>query len=205
MKKKISFILSLLILTNFSLQAIETHENNHSHEFHEQNKSSSIQPGISLNKTQEERIIEYFKKSGSVIFTPPLGWSFADPKQLPKSVKIMVVGKGEYDYPPSINLGTENFKGTLKDYLKIVKSLNDAQGSEWKDLGKIRTAAGNASLSQVDMMTEWGKVRMMHVILVKSNMAYILTAASRKEEFSKFYKDFFASMRSLRINLEHKG
>lgn len=137
---------------------------------------------------------------GAVVFTPPEGWMMADSKALPPSVKIMVVGQGEHEFPPSINLGVEPYEGTLKEYLKTIKAINDSQGAEWKDLGTIRTDAGNANLSQLDSKTEWGDIRMMHVILIKNKHAFILTAASLKEEFPRFYKDFFKSMRSLRIN-----
>lgn len=148
----------------------------------------------------EKNYIEAAQEPGAVIFNPPENWHLADPQALPPSVKIMVVGQSGSDFPPSINLGTEKFGGSLKDYLKTIKAINDSQGSEWKDLGTIRTQAGTASLSQVDAKTEWGEVRMMHVILLRDGMAYILTAAALKDEFSKFYKDFFKSMRSLRFN-----
>lgn len=134
-----------------------------------------------------------------VQFTPPKGWRFADTTTLPPSVKTMVIGKGNSEFPPSINLGTETYHGTLKHYLKRIKDINTSQGAEWKDLGMIRTEAGDASLSQVDTKTQWGNVRMMHVILHKEGTIYILTAASLKDEFSTFYKDFFTSLRSLRF------
>ena len=135
-----------------------------------------------------------------VQFVPPAGWRFAEKQEELKSVQLIVVGKGSHEFPPSINLSTEKYTGTLKDYLKIVKSLNEKQGSQWKDLGSIQTEAGPASLSQIDMKTSWGEVREMHVILSKNQMIYILTAAALKEEFPKFYKDFFQAMRSLKIN-----
>jgi hypothetical protein len=50
------------------------------------------------------------------------------------------------------------------------------------------------------MNTQWGRVKMMHVILLKKGVIYILTAAALLEEFPKFYKDFFNSLRSLRVN-----
>lgn len=140
------------------------------------------------------------RPSGVVTFTPPTGWHLADAHGLPPSVRVMVVGKGKSPFPPSMNLSTQPFKGTLKDYLKIVKGMNDAQGYEWKDLGTIQTQAGVASLSQVDTKSEWGTMRMMHTILLKSGTIYILTASALKEEFPQFYRDFFAAMKSLRVN-----
>lgn len=111
----------------------------------------------------------------------------------------MVVGKGKGQFPPSINLATEPYKGTLKEYLKLVKSINAAKGVEWKDLGKIKTEAGEGSLSQVDTKMQWGDVRMLHTILVRKGTVYIVTAAALKEEFPSLYQPFFNSMRSLSI------
>lgn len=135
-------------------------------------------------------------------FTPPPGWRQLEEKDLPPSVLSMVVGTGNSKIPPSINLGSEPFEGTLKDYLKIVKTINNTQGSEWKNLGSIRTEAGDGNLSQVDVKTEWGEIRMMHVILLRNQKAYILTAAASKDEFPDFYKLFFETLRTLKFETE---
>lgn len=148
---------------------------------------------ISAEETSSNEVIE-------ISFKPPEGWRLADSSALPKAVKRMVVGKGEHEFPPSINLGTDQFNGNLQDYLKLIRSINESQGTEWKDLGLIRTEAGDASLSQITAKTQWGNVKMMHTILVRDGTVYILTAAALQEEFPKFYKDFFASMRSLKFN-----
>lgn len=149
--------------------------------------------------SKQEQAPTVLQEANSVVFTPPKGWKLAEENSLLPSVRIMVVGTGTHEYPPSINLGTESYPGTIKQYLKRIKEINSSQGAVWKDLGKIQTEAGQASLSQVDKKTEWGDVRMMHVILNKDGMMYIITAAALKEEFSKFYKDFFTSFRSLRF------
>jgi hypothetical protein len=137
--------------------------------------------------------------SEEIQFTPPSNWHLAEKDKLPGSVKVMVVGEGKHEFPPSINLGVESFEGSLKDYLKMIQGINAARHTEWKDLGTIHTEAGNASLSQVDMPTQWGDVRLMHVILMHDGAAYILTAAALKEEFPAYYKDFFKSMTSLKF------
>ena len=139
------------------------------------------------------------EETEAILFDPPSGWHYGNLKDLPPSVKAMVIGKGKREYPPSINLGMEKYGGTLKDYLKIVKRLNEEQNFAWKDLGTIPTGAGDASLSQLDMRTEWGNVRMMHVILVREGYAYVMTAAALRDEFSLYYQDFFKTMRSLRF------
>lgn len=139
------------------------------------------------------------EKPKAIAFTPPEGWRQADTSLLPQNVKLMVVGKGIHDFPPSISLATEEYKGTMKQYLKRVKEINASKGSEWKDLGTIKSDAGVLNLSQTDSLTEWGKIRMLHVMLKKDGEMYILTAASLRDEFSKFYKDFFDAFKSLRF------
>ncbi|KAF3363377.1 Uncharacterized protein PHSC3_000024 [Chlamydiales bacterium STE3] len=133
----------------------------------------------------------------AVAFVPPQGWRLADKISLPKHVLVMVVGKGANDYPPSMNLGYDHFNGSIKEYLKIIKNINASQGCQLKDLGSISTKAGTASLSQFDEKTPWGEVRQMHAILLKDGIAYILTASALKDEFPKFYQDFFKSIQTL--------
>lgn len=145
----------------------------------------------------------------TAIFTPPEGWQYAEAKSLPRHVKVMVVGKGAHQMPPSINLGYEEYNGTLKDYLKIVKEINESQGDQWKDLGMIDTQAGPGNLSQVDIQSEWGKLRLMHLILLHDKVVYILTVSALKDEFSKFYPVFFQTIKSFRLQknneIENKG
>lgn len=138
----------------------------------------------------------------TLMFTPPPGWRQAEKSSLPKQVAVMVVGQGLREFPPSMNLGYETFKGSIKDYMKIVRDINKSQGCILKDLGTIETQAGLATLSQFDEKTEWGEVRQMHAILIKDKVAYILTASALKDEFSKFYQEFFKAIQSLRITTE---
>ncbi len=132
-------------------------------------------------------------------FTPPQGWSYTEKIPELPYVKTMVYGKGKSNFPPSMNLSSEEFKGSLPDYLKIVKKINESKGLKWKDLGKIQTLSGEASLSQVDSVIEWGPIRMMHVILVKDENVFILTAIALQNEFSVHYKEFFEALRSLKV------
>jgi hypothetical protein len=162
------------------------------------NQPSSKQ--LKEQQTVKDPFAEIIQEPGTVSFTPPTGWRIAEKPPETPHVQLMIVGKGHNEYPPSMNLVVEEYNGSLKNYLKKVKAINDSQKSQWKDLGNIRTAAGNASLSQLDFTNEWGNIRMMHVMLVKSGHMYILTAAALKEEFPKYYKEFFSAFRSLTIN-----
>lgn len=186
--KKIVFSFSLSILTCFHFFNLDA--------------ASSKSPAIVENGPAKAAANE-----DMAVFTPPAGWYLADAKavQLPPKVKVMVIGKGSYASPPSMNLSLEPFQGTLKQYLQIVKRLNDDRGYDWKDLGSIPTQAGRASLSQVDTKSQWGDNRQMHAILLKNGIIYILTASAMKDEFSLFYQDFFKAMKSLRIANDFYG
>lgn len=158
-----------------------------------------------VNNLEGQELIDQMQKDistpGAVLFTPPSGWRLVDPKNLPKSVLVMVVGKGSSDFPPNMNLGYEKFEGSLKEYMrKIVKVELDNAHAEWKDLGTIQTEAGDAQLIQIDSKTKWGIERQMQALIKKEDTIYILTASALRSEFPGFYKDFFNSIRSLKIN-----
>ncbi len=139
---------------------------------------------------------------GTVYFAPPSGWHYAQSEMLNPNILVMVVGTGKSSVPPSMNLTVEPYKGTLKQYLKLIKDINASKGNAWTDLGKIKTAAGEGSLSQLDKKMLGEDVRMLHTVILKNGKIYILTAAAAKSEFSLFYKQFFAAMSSLHINEE---
>lgn len=165
-----------------------------------ENKSKITEKKYGESKDKESQIIGMKQIEGDncLQFTPPKDWVLADITILPERVQMLAVGKGPSAFPPSLNLSSDNYTQTLKQYLKTVKDLNTSQGYVWKDLGSIQTPAGKGSLSQVDTQTTWGVVRFMHVIIVKNGRVSILTASALKDEFSLFYQDFFASMRTLR-------
>lgn len=135
----------------------------------------------------------------TVTFDPPKNWHMGDISVLPSSIKVMVVGEAKGSLRPSLILATESFKGSLEDYLKIVKKMNKEKKIPWKDLGPISTEAGVGSLSQIDFKTQYGDLREMHFIMVRNGTAYILTAAALKPEFGMYYEDFFQAMKSFKF------
>lgn len=135
----------------------------------------------------------------ALLFDPPNGWHQAENPDNSPYLKLFIVGTGKKGYPPSINICIEPFRGTLQDYMKLVQKINKEEGGVWKDLGAFETPAGKGDLSQLDVQTQFGLLRMLHFILVANEHAYIFTATARREEFAANYKDFFASLRSLRF------
>jgi len=133
-------------------------------------------------------------------FVPPTGWQAADTSQFPENMRAMVVRKGKGPYPPSLNIWIEPYNGTQKSYLKSIKDACLEDKDEFRDLGEIKTQAGNASLCQVDRKTRWGDERQMHALIVRYNQAYLLTAAALKSEFADYTSQFFDAIRSMKIN-----
>lgn len=133
-------------------------------------------------------------------FTPPAGWKFVDPASLSKYVRMMFVGQGASDFPPSMILGYDDFSGPAAKFLAFIKKKNQEKGFETKDLGKVKTPAGIVQLLQVDSVSKWGKERQMQAILSFDDRIWILTCSALKEEFSKFYKEFFDALKTLSVN-----
>lgn len=153
-----------------------------------------------------QEIVDYYSKvmnePGNITFTPPDGWQYIDPSvfQSHRYTKVLLMGKGSPEYPPTITLGVEPLKGSIKDWLLEAKAISDASHDVWKDLGMITTQAGKAQLVQVDKKEKWGEARQMFALIAKDEMLYVLVVSSRRDEFSKFYKDFFATIQSMRFN-----
>ena len=89
----------------------------------------------------------------------------------------------------------------MVDYLKAVKAIHEQdRKNHWRTLGKVRTHSGLAQLTEIDSTSEWGPVRILQLIVLKEGHAYVLTAASLKEEFSNYYKDIQSAFRSFTLS-----
>jgi hypothetical protein len=132
-------------------------------------------------------------------FLPPKDWEIADPSTLSPHVKIAFLKRSPKGFYPSINLAIEETQASLHDYLKAVRTLHEDHHKHWRALGKVRTPAGLAQLTEIDSKTDLGPVRILQLILLKEGYAYILTAAALKEEISDYYKDFQSAFRSLTL------
>jgi hypothetical protein len=139
-------------------------------------------------------------------FTPPQGWEIADPKSLSPRVKIAFLKKVGSGFCPSMNLAIEETSVSLQEYLKAVKSIHEQDRSNrWRQLGKVHTQAGLAQLTEIDSKTEWGAVRILQLILLKEERAYVLTASALKEDFSDYYREIQSAFRSLTLSSDLFG
>lgn len=142
-------------------------------------------------------------ESAQCFFIPPEGWEFADLSTLTPRVKIAFLKRGSKGFSPCINLAIEETQASLSDYLKAVKAIHEQdRNNHWRALGKVRTPAGLAQLTEIDSTTEVGPIRILQLILLKEGRAYVLTAAALKEEISNYYKAFQAAFRSLTLTTD---
>lgn len=131
-------------------------------------------------------------------FIPPEKWDCVDPKNLSPNVEIGFFGKKINALPPNINIATEEIGDlTLKEYLKIVKEIHEKDsGTEWRDLGPFKTAAGLGHLTEISLQNQNGKVKMLQFILVSNQKAFVITGAALKEEFPQFRNPIVKAIRS---------
>ena len=131
-------------------------------------------------------------------FIPPKGWEIADPKKLSPSVHICFIDKKAKGVPPSVNLATEATSVSLDAYVEAVRKIHAADpNAKWRDLGSFRAPLGTGRLTELELSTEFGKARLVQLIIMKNQRAYILTASALKTEFSKYYKTFDQVLHSL--------
>jgi hypothetical protein len=116
-------------------------------------------------------------------------------------VKMAFVDKAKKEgFCPSLNLAIENVEGTLNEYLSDVKAIHEQdRNNRWRKLGKVRTLAGDAQLTEIDTLSNLGPVRMLQLILIKEGSAYIMTAAALKKDFCSYYRDFQEAFHSLNV------
>ncbi len=141
------------------------------------------------------------------LFSPPKNWEVAKPDSLAPKVKIGFFGKAKTSLPPSINLAVEPTTVDLPTYLKAVKKLYESdKDKRWRNLGSFSTKSGPAVLTSIDFKVDEDEIRVLQLILLKQNKAYLLTAASLKADYPKFQSSFLSSFASLELlnNLSDK-
>ena len=137
------------------------------------------------------------------LFSPPKDWQYAKPKNSSPHIQVGFIGSGSNFFHPSINLATEEFEGTLKEYLKAVKAIHTGEPkTTWRDLGKFAMRGGEGRLTEISSPSPFGDVKLLQAILLKEHTAYILTAAVLKKDFSHLQNEILASLRSLSFHAD---
>jgi hypothetical protein len=145
--------------------------------------------------------ISSFPADNVCFFRPPDGWVAADPSVLSPLVKMGFIGPpSQLGFCPSLNLAEEKVNCSLKVYLEAVKKIHTSnRHKEWSYLGSFTTLAGEGALTQIDMTSQSGPMRLLQLILIKENTAYILTGACLKKEYLQQLSTFRNAFHSLDI------
>lgn len=162
-------------------------------------------PLYSENKELADYYLTLKEKPGAGYFLPPKDWILLDPNELPDSIVMIATKRVGLSVPPTLNLAQEPFSGDLEDYMRIIHEINKKNGYVWARLGRLHTDAGPAQLSRREIPTEWGAVRQLHMVCIHKGQAYIITATTLSQDFTRYAKEISESMRSFRVNsLESK-
>ena len=133
-------------------------------------------------------------------FIPPSNWDYIDPNILSKHVVAGFVKSGSATFRPSINLAHEKTTATTFEYIKAIEKLHENdKKSIFRNLGKITTHAGDATLLQITKNTSFGEICLLQTVLLQNANAYIITGAVLKNEFSKYKNEFMQVFKSLKI------
>ncbi|GEM_PF-393384 len=168
----------------------------------------SVSENLNLRPTQNPDSKCALEHSSSLLcfFTPPPGWEIADPRSHSSRVKMAFLKSSHSGFCPSINLAVEKTDVSLSEYLKAVKIIHERDRSNhWRALGKVKTNAGLAQLTEIDSKTEWGPVRILQLIFLKDGYAYVVTASALRDNFSNYYKEIQTAFRSLTLSTDLLG
>jgi hypothetical protein len=140
------------------------------------------------------------KETLSPLFTPPKEWH-KNPSSLPSSkVKVSYFIKAKKEFCPSINLIEEKVSSSMEKYLKSIQKMYESDSeNRFRRLGTLKTKAGTAHLTSLDMTTAQGKVRILQSLFLQEGVVYILTGAVLQEDFGRYQKDITDSFRSFSL------
>ncbi len=138
--------------------------------------------------------------AGIPFIEPPQDWEIAFPNTLSSCIQIGFLGKGSSPFRPSINLATEEVFVGLKQYVKAARAMHlEEPGMTWRDLGKFTTQSGEGRLIEITRESPLGVVKMLQLLLVKDNTAYIATGAASKSDFLACQAVFTKTFQTLTI------
>ena len=134
------------------------------------------------------------------LFSPPSGWEMAPLKTPSPYVLIRFVGQGATPFRPSMNLAIEEVDITLKEYVKAVQQIHQADPKmRWRDLGPLAMQAGEGRLIELSSSSPYGEMKILQAFFIQENKAYILSTAVLKEEFAQFQWDILKAFRSVHL------
>lgn len=134
------------------------------------------------------------------LFTPPKEWHKNPTLPTASRIKTSFFTKTKKEFCPSINLTEEKVSSSIDQYIKTIQEIYESDsGNRFRRLGTLKTKAGTAYLTSLDIEASVGKVRVLQSIFLQEGTAYILTGAVLQEDFGLYQKDLIDSFRSFSL------
>lgn len=108
--------------------------------------------------------------------------------------------KDKTGFSPSINMAIEKIDSSESKYIKAIKAnYNGKANYTVSEFPKVSTKSGKAHLFQIDKKQPFGDIRILQMILVQKETAYIVTACALKKEFPTLEKEFLKTFSSFSL------
>ncbi|NGX55815.1 MAG: hypothetical protein K1060chlam5_00042 [Candidatus Anoxychlamydiales bacterium] len=146
-------------------------------------------------------ITSFFANEKYAYFIEPKDYQIVNPNAYTKHVKIGFIKKSLSSFSNSINLATQETSLNIDEYSKEVeRTINQDENSKWSKIGFFKTKNYSVYLAKIEKLTKFGNVQMLQMYYIENNFAYVITAASLKENFLKNLKIFKEVIESFEIS-----
>lgn len=135
-------------------------------------------------------------------FIPPADWQMAEPKDLKGTLKIGFMCSDRPEFPARVTLASEEeVDGTLKEYVKAVKTLqkSDPSVKNWRDLGALAMQNGEGRLIEMESESPAGPLKILQAFYLENETVYFLTASTLKKDFAQYQTELLKTFRSLAV------
>ena len=133
-------------------------------------------------------------------FIAPKSWKVANPKTYTKYIQIAFSKNETSICRPSLNLSMQETDLTLDEYTKEAQNIHQKDpNTTYTILGNINIFQGKTNLSQIDQKIHSTNYQLLQMIFIKDNIAYIMTASSKKDDMLKNHQTFLDTFSSFKI------
>ena len=144
--------------------------------------------------------IKIFAEEKTAFFIPPKNWVILNPKIYTKYIKVIFAKNEKTICRPTIILSMQETDLSLDDYTNKAKKEHEIDPNiTYKILGPLDLLNGKAILSEVCKTVNTIDYKILQLILIKDCIAYVLTAASKKEDIVDNYKIFTDSFKTFEL------
>ena len=132
-------------------------------------------------------------------FTPPKDWEILSPELTPQGITLIARSEAKALFASTINLALEETDLSTSEYLLEVEKIHRSPSKHLSTLGTMETSAGKMHVFQIDEKLAWADLRMLQAIIVKNNVAYVVTATTEESQFASVITPLLESIKSFSI------